>query len=106
MVKDIKWDTEELHSLLKTLNDKRDVIARNKDFLVNIDTEIEKSWQGMAGKVFDDRLDHDTQTAVEFINAMDVTIEQVNQVIRQYTDCENEINSSIRQLGANMKEGI
>lgn len=99
MAADTKWDTSKLTALLREMKNQKDTIEQNKDFLININREVETAWQGKAGRTFDQRMDIDVENLESFIKIMDDLINDIEKVIREcYEDCENDIENVIKKL--------
>ena len=99
MAVDTKWDTSKLSALLRDLKEQRETIERNKDFLININREVETAWQGYAGRTFDQRMEIDVENLETFIKNMDDLIDDIDKVIKDcYEECENDIEKVISQL--------
>lgn len=95
----IKWDISRLTSLVRTLNNEKESIESNRDFLMNINSEVEKAWQGYAGRAFDERMDVDAENLQVVINGIEALVNDLNRVISDcYEDCEENIKNEIDRL--------
>lgn len=99
MAADLKWDVSRLSQLSKNLTNQKEVIERNKDFLITINSSVEKAWQGYAGRAFDQRMDIDAENLEKVIQGIDKLISDLNNVISScYEACENDIQNEINSL--------
>lgn len=99
MAANIKWDISNMTQIMRRLSDEKDIIERNKDFLIAINSEVEKAWQGYAGRTFDQRMDIDAENLEKVLNCINSLINDLNNVINScYEACENDIQAEINSL--------
>lgn len=103
MAKNLKWDTSELTTLTRKLSQEKDTIERNKEFLVSINSEVEKAWQGYAGRAFDQRMDIDAENLEKVISGIENLINDLKNVTSNcYEACEIDVQAEISSLRANV----
>ncbi len=94
-----KWDTSELTNLIRRLDNNRQTLERNKDFLMNINKEVENAWQGYAGKSFDKRMEIDAKNIENVISGIETLIEDLKNVVNQcYEHCEEAVKTEIASM--------
>lgn len=99
MAVDTKWDTYELTLLFRKLKDQKDIIEDNKKFLININNEAEKAWQGYAGRTFGQRLDIDVENFEIFLKDLNSLVDDMAKVIDDcYEKCETEVEGIVHSL--------
>lgn len=99
MAVNVKWDISYMTQLSRKLTQEKEIIESNKDFLKSINSEVEKAWQGYAGRAFDQRMDIDVENLEKVISGIDSLINDLNNVINNcYESCENDIQSEINSL--------
>ena len=99
MAKNLKWDVSSLSQLVRKISSEKDTIENNKEFLRSINSEVEKAWQGYAGRAFDQRMDIDVENLEIVINGIEAVIKDLSNVISScYEDCEKDIQSEINSL--------
>ena len=99
MAENVKWDTSKISSLIRNLNNEKETIERNKSFLMSINSEVEKAWQGYAGRAFDDRMDIDVENLQAVIKGMEELTADLNRIINDcYEPCEENIRNKINNL--------
>lgn len=99
MAVNIKWDISYMTQLARKLSSEKEIIEKNKEFLKSINSEVEKAWQGYAGRAFDQRMDIDVENLEKVIKGIDSLINDLNNVIKNcYEACENDIQSEINSL--------
>ena len=99
MATDVKWDISRISSLTRSLDMERGVIENNKDFLIAINSEVEKAWQGYAGRAFDERMDIDAENLRTVIEGIEELVNDLKAVTNDcYDPCEENIENLIRKL--------
>ena len=94
-----KWDITQLTDLSRTLEKEKDSIVANRNFLANINTEVEKAWQGYAGRTFDQRMDVDVQNLDNLIKGLEELTSDLKRATSDcYEPCEETVKAEIRKL--------
>ncbi|MCM1577918.1 MAG: hypothetical protein NC078_03865 [Ruminococcus sp.] len=94
-----KWDTAMLADLVRKLDADRQVLAEKKDFLININSEVETAWQGYAGRAFDRRMDIDAENIEKVIKGVESLIDDLTKVVSQcYEPCEEAVKGEIASM--------
>ncbi len=101
MAADTKWDVSDIEDMIRELSSEKEIIEDNKNFLISINSEVERAWQGYAGRSFDQRMDIDVQNTENVIKALTELISDLKSAAAQcYAACENDIDGKIRSLAA------
>lgn len=101
MAKDLKWDISRMTQLARMLAQARDVIEKNKDFLVSINTEVEHAWQGYTGRAFGQHMEIDVENLEKVITGINDFISDLEKVTSScYEACETDIQAEIDRLKA------
>lgn len=99
MAVNIKWNTSNISSLSRSINEQKEIIVENKELLINLNKEVETAWQGYAGRTFDQRMDIDAENLELFVTTMEEIINDVDSVVREcYMECEDSVKNEINSL--------
>ena len=99
MAAEVKWNTESLGQLSRDLSNQNEILKEKKEFLININKIVEQAWQGIAGRVFDSRMDIDAENLSKVITELDDLTRALDSVRNDcYDACEESIRSEITSL--------
>lgn len=94
-----KWDIARLSALSNEILREKEMLAQNKDLLLNINNIVENAFQGYAGRSFDRRMEVDAENIERVVKGIEELSNDLNKVITEcYSECEESVRSQIQQL--------
>lgn len=94
-----KWDIEVMVQKLHQMKQEYENLAREREFFLKLEEEVQRDWQSAAGDMYRQSLDVDMENYNAILKGLDKKIKTLDGVIHNaYAKCEETVDTRIRNL--------
>lgn len=97
----VKWDTEELGTLITKLSEQRDNLNADATKLLTLKSDIEAAWQSVAGTGYVATIDVNYMDVKSLLDRLTSTIEAIEKVKSHYSNCDSDVRTKVGSMSIN-----